>query len=204
MSTESKRILERLNERLSTIERRLNQLDMSKIVLDEKKIVARKGELEGKTYLSNENGGVIKEVRVPVCDSCGVSCDKFNSCTICQKKLCPSCSIIYQEKICCSDCLNETIPLTKQEYKVLTAIASILQPSDIEGVSGLRSSDVEDCIVSLAKKQMIENKGFLFFNETKILEKGLEALNVYSQVYDKEGDVQAFESELWRVLDEKG
>jgi len=203
MSTESP-TLQRLNERLNSIERRLSDLDASKVVLDERKVVARKGEFEGKTYTSNEDGGIIKEVRVPVCDSCGVSCDKFNSCTICQKKLCPSCSILYQKRVCCSDCLNEAMPLTKQEYKVLTAIASNLQPSDIEGVSGLRSSDVEDCIVSLAKKQMIENKGFLFFNETKILEKGLEALNVYLQVYDKEGDVQTFESELWRVLDEKG
>jgi len=202
MSSET-RLLEALNQRLTAIERKLTQLETSKTILDEKKIVARRGELEGKTYTSNENGGITKEVRVPVCDNCGTTCEKFNACSNCQKKLCRPCCITYQSKIYCAECLGSLMPLSKLEYKVLSAIANEVDPRKVSGIAGLRSKDVDSCQKSLAEKQMIESEGFLFRKEPSICEKGLEAISAYRQVYGNEEDLLIFDCELRRVIDEK-
>lgn len=193
----------RLMRMLESIENRLNRLEGNKLVLDEKKVVARKGELEGKTYTSNEGGGITKEVRVPVCDSCGVSNERFNACISCQKKLCHRCSITFQSKTCCAECLNVVMPLSKLEYKVLSAVANELEPQKISGVAGLRSSDIDSCEKSLAEKKMIESRGCLLFRETSICEKGLDAISAYRQVYGNDEDLLIFEYELRRVINEK-
>jgi hypothetical protein len=63
-------------------------------------------------------------------------------------------------------------------------------------VTKIKREDIRAYIESLARKEFIENSSFLFFLDVKMLEKGLEALTVYRQVYGKDEDVVQLESEV--------
>jgi len=203
MSQEIVRLLERLNERLDGIETRLSQIESSKVILDEKKIIAREKELEGKTYFQTGDGGVVKEIRIPVCDVCGRGSEKYNVCISCGRKLCEACSILFQNRVHCLDCLNERLPLTKQEYKLLTAIANGVRLDEFVDLAKMKKDEIKAFEKSLVEKQLIEKKGFLLFYETAILDRGLEAISAYRQVYGNEEDVIIFEEELREFLNEK-
>jgi hypothetical protein len=194
----------RLDQKLEDIERRLKQLELGRVVLDEKKVLARERELEGKTYFQSENGGIVKEVRVPVCDLCGRKSESFNACVGCGKKLCNSCGILFENKIYCADCLNEILPLTKQEYKVLVAIVNDLKSLDGIAVAAKIKKDlIMECEKNLEKKGLIRSKGFVFFKEIEVSDKGLEAIATYRQLFGTQEDVAIFEKELRRLLSEK-
>ena len=196
-------ILRRLNERIDGLDTKLDRLESSKLVLDERKIVAGERELEGKTYFSREDGGIVKEVRVPVCDACGRGVEKFNACTICGHKLCKECSYLFQNRMLCFDCLNETLPLTKREFKLLIAIAEKVQLEKTADIAKMKKEELKECEKSLLEKHLIDQSGFLFFRETTILDRGLETIDAYSQVYSNQGDVQVFLEEVRGFLDGK-
>lgn len=195
------RLLRRLNERMDGLDTRLGQFESSKLILDERKVVAGERELEGKTYLSREDGGIVKEVRVPVCDACGRGCEKFNACTACGRKLCEECSYLLRNRVYCVNCLGEELPLTKREFKVLLAVAQDVSLRDAADLAKMKKDELAECEKNLVDKRMLDRKGFLFFRETAILEDGLEALAAYDPVYAKQGDVQIFKDELRRFLD---
>lgn len=177
----------------------MNQL-ASKVVLDERKIIAEERELEGKTYLSREDGGIFKENRIPVCDICYRRSENFNACSSCKKKLCDSCSISFHNRIYCIVCLDNIIRLTKREYKILTAIANNIQSNVVADIAKIRKDDMKACETNLLEKGMVEKKGFLFFQKITILDTGLEAIDAYHQVYGKEGDVVIFEEAMRRLI----
>lgn len=183
---EETEILRKLNE----IEFRINQLETGRVILEERKIPANLGELEGKTYYQTASGGIQKEVRVGVCDLCGRNADHFNICVGCGRKLCEDCSIIYRNKVYCKDCLYGLLPLTKEEYKVLLAVSNgIKSLDDLTELTKMKRSEVKSCIKSLTEKEIIEDSTFLFFSDLKILDKGMEALAAYRQVYGRDEDV---------------
>jgi hypothetical protein len=198
------RLLRRLNDKIDRIEITLSEIGLNKIVLDEQKVFAKEGELEGKTYASTIDGGLIKQTRIPVCDFCGAKSEEFDACISCGKKLCNNCKILFENRIYCIDCLEEILPLTKQEYKVLVAIANKLRSLDeIAIVTKIKKDLIRECKKNLEKNGLISSKGFLFFKETDVLDKGLEAIAAYRQVYGSEEDVALFEEELMRLLNEK-
>lgn len=198
------RLLKRLNDKIDRMEIRLSEIGLGKIVLDEQKVIAKEGELEGKTYASTADGGLIKQTRIPVCDFCGVKSEDFNTCTSCHRKLCHNCGTLFQNKIYCADCLNEILPLTKQEYKSLTAIANDLKGIDkIALATKIKKDLIVECKKNLEKKGLVRSKGFLFFKEIEVSDEGLEAIAAYRQVYGNEEDVTLFEEELRRLLSEK-
>jgi hypothetical protein len=199
------RLLKGLNERIGQVESRLIQLESSKVILEEKKVIAKEKELEGKTYITTGDGGILKEIRVGVCDSCGRNSERFNACPSCGDKLCEECSILFHGRIYCANCLNEEIPLTKQEYKILTVKvdADGMGLNEIADLTKMKKDDTREYAKSLIDKGMMEKKEFLFFSDTKVLDKGLEVLAAYRQVYGKEEDVIALETELGRLLGEK-
>jgi hypothetical protein len=185
------------NERLNRIESRLTQLESGRIILEEREIPSAKGEIKGKTYLQTPDGGVIKEVRIGICDACGRRGEEFNICVSCGHKLCEGCSVSYRRKIYCRDCLSELLPLTKEEYKILLGISKgITTISELNKLTKIRKAEVRAYIESLTEKEFIEKASFLFFSNMKVLEKGLEALTVYRQVYGRDEDVIQFESEV--------
>jgi hypothetical protein len=191
------RVLKQLNNRISEVELRLDRVEGNRIIFDERKIMAREREIDGKTYFSTPNGGILKEVRIPFCDVCGRKEEDFNICTSCHHKICNSCSISYRNQIYCKYCLSEILPLTKEEYKVLLGIFHGLKTiEELNKVTKIKEAEIRACIESLTKKEFIENSSFLFFFDVKILEKGLEALTVYRQLYGREEDVIQLESEV--------
>ena len=196
--------LKRIADRLEHLEARLSRLESQRLVLEERRVASREGELEGKTYLSLPDGGLIKETRVPFCDVCGKQTEKFNLCKGCGRKLCSSCSMLYKNRVYCPDCLNELLPLTKEEYKVLASLANGLKDlKKIAEISSIRIEEVRACLKSMLDKSLIEEEGFLFFTDFTVLDKGLEALATYRQVYGNEEDVTSFEESLRRVVNEE-
>jgi hypothetical protein len=186
-----------INERLNRIEARSTQLESGRIILEEREIPSAEGELKGKTYFQTPDGGVIKEVRIGICDECGRRGEEFNICVSCGHKLCEGCSVSYRRKIYCRNCLSELLPLAKEEYKVLLGIFHGLKTiEELNKVTKIKEAEIRAYIESLARKEFIENSSFLFFLDVKMLEKGLEALTVYRQVYGKDEDVVQLESEV--------
>ena len=197
MDNELTLLLRKLNERINRLEDKLTQLEYNKLILEERKLPAGLGEFAGKRYSRTADGGVVKEIRIGVCDICGRRSEEFNICVKCGRKLCELCSISFRNEIVCRDCLAALLPLTKQEYKILFAISKgINSPEDLAEFTKIKRNEVKVCIKSLAEKELIENSTFLFFSELKILDKGLEALAVYKQVYGKDEDVIQLEYEV--------
>jgi hypothetical protein len=195
--------LKRLLERLRDLEKRVEQ-NHAQVMLEETSTIAKEKEWGGKSYLQQTDGGIIKHIRIPVCDICGRISDQFSSCSQCKKKLCPDCSIIYLSRVFCVECLQELIPLTKQEYKILMAIFyGIRDNNSISNITKIDQDEVSLYKRNLKEKGFITIKGFLFFTETQLLEKGIEALSVYDKVYGKDDDVSVLESELRRFIFEK-
>jgi len=175
-----------------------------KLILYERKTTADIGEFEGKVYLSTPAGGVIKEVRVPVCDWCGGENDNFSVCVGCGRKLCKSCSVVYRARIYCPECLSSILPLSKREFKVLIALAEEIRDCNtIAELARMSKDDVKSCIEGLAEKGLIDIRGFLVFKRVTVLDRGLEAISVYRQIYDRDGDVAAFQASLEAMLNER-
>jgi len=184
-------VIKKLTEKISEIEERLSQLESGKIILEERKIPSKEGELEGRTYFSTSTGGVIKEIRIGVCDICGRKSDEFDICVSCKRKLCKECSIIYENQVYCKDCLYEKLPINKEEYKVLLYISRGFEDvEDIINATNLRKETVLSCIKSLSDKGYIQISSFLFFSDINVLDSGFEALKTYSKVYAKDEPFQ--------------
>jgi hypothetical protein len=195
--------LKRLLERLRDLEKKVEQ-NHAHVMLEETSTIAEEKEWGGKSYFQQTDGGIIKHVRIPVCDICGRSSDQFSSCSQCKKKLCSDCSIIYLNRVFCIECLQELVPLTKQEYKILMAIFyGIRDNNSISNITKIDQGEVSLYKRNLKEKGFITIKGFLLFTETQLLEKGIEALYVYDKVYGKDDDVAVLESELRRFVFEK-
>jgi len=193
------KLLKRLSDKMNEIDERLARLESSNIVFEERMVPTKRGEFEGKTYFRTEEGGIVKESRIPLCDVCGRRGGEFNVCVGCCKKLCKECEIVFQGKIYCSECLEEIMWLSKGEFKVLLAIWKNVPLELLKELARMRSDEVEACVESLLEKGLIELRGFLFFKEFRVLDRGLEAISAYKRVYSKEEDVLLFMGEIGYV-----
>jgi hypothetical protein len=100
------------------------------VIFEENRVVDGTGLLGGKTFTTLPTGQVLKIVRVPVCDACGVRIgEDFTLCHSCGRKLCGKCCVSINGRNCCSVCLTENLPLDKQQYKILVAIANNITKS---------------------------------------------------------------------------
>ena len=190
---EKEGLLRHILSRIEELEDRVTRLT-SRSILDERKVPAREGEFEAKSFFENQNG-VFKEVRVGYCDMCGRKPEEFNICTSCKRKLCKECSIEFNNRVYCFDCINEILPLNKEEYCVLAAIADGIKDLDsLEKVLKMKKEKIMECLKNLVEEQFVEIKGFLFFSEIRVLNDGLEALKVYRPYY-KESRYEAGGSE---------
>lgn len=89
--------------------------------------------------------------------------------------------------------------LSKGEFKVLLAIWKNVPLELLKELARMRSDEVEACVESLLEKGLIELRGFLFFKEFRVLDRGLEAISAYKRVYSKEEDVLLFMGEIGYV-----
>ena len=206
-------ILQKLEEivgRLNGLEERLNKLESSQSsqsfqpVLQESSIPESFGLLGGRTILQS-SAGLQKIVRIPCCDICGARLnDEFKICDRCRRKLCKECSIIYENKVCCIECLKEIIPLTKEAYKVLLCIANgITNTKVLAELVKLRESDVEELLEGLVKLELVKKEGLFVFSNFKITHQGIVAICAYKQAYGKDEDVTLLCKEVREHLEKK-
>jgi hypothetical protein len=194
--------LRRINKRLDELERKI---EFGRIILEDRKEEANEGELDNKVYYSTPDGGIIKTTKVRMfCDWCGRRNDNFDMCVVCGKKICNECSIHFEGKILCPECLGTLHPLSKEEFKVLKSLASEIKDLDtIATLARIKIDKVRKCVRSLIEKGLIQKEGFFPFYEINLLDQGVEVLNAYEQVFQRYEDVAIFEKELERALIEK-
>jgi DNA-binding MarR family transcriptional regulator len=195
--------LRKISKRLEELERKI---ELRKIILEDRNEVAGDGELENKAYYSTPDGGIVKTTKVRMfCDWCGRRLNEsFDMCVACGKKICSECSVYFEGKILCPECLESSYPLSKDEFKILKALASEIKDLDtIATVTRIKRDTIRKCISSLKEKELIQKEGFFPFYEISVLDKGLEVLSAYEQVFRSHEDVAIFEEELERVLIEK-
>ncbi|MDW8034031.1 MAG: hypothetical protein RMI79_03730 [Nitrososphaerota archaeon] len=193
--------LKNIVRRLDEIEQKLGQ---GNIILEDRKEIARNGELENRTYYATPDGGVIKTTRLRIyCDWCGRRNENFDNCVCCGKQLCRDCSVYFESRILCPECIENLHPLGKEEFKVLKTIASgIKDPPRVASVTGIKKELVGKYIKSLEVKGLIRKEGFFPFYELSLLDKGIEVLAAYEQILRNHKDIAAFEEVLEGVLSE--
>lgn len=192
---------------LKNILRRLDELEKKlelRLILEDRKEVAEKGELENRTYYSTADGGVVKTTKVRIyCDECGRRNESFDTCISCGKQLCSDCTILFEGRILCQECVEDAYPLNKEEFKVLKTIASgIKDPDKISTITGVKKEFLGKFIKNLEGKELIQKEGFFPFYELSVLDKGIEVISAYEQVFRNHEDINAFEETLESVLSE--
>jgi len=196
-------MLLRFDARISELENRMNQLNAQSKLLDEKVVVEEPKLLGGRSISTSPSGAIERIKRLPVCDICGHSLkpdEDFTVCLDCGKKLDTKCSIPYESRILCFECLRAKVALTKRSYKVLLAIASeITSTSSISKISKIEKDHVRASIEQLLHLNLIVKKGISVFSSLHTTDKGVEALAAYRQVYTDE-DVLQFETEIQENL----
>jgi len=199
-------MLAHFDTRLNSIENRLGQLESNRnIILDERRVAERPGHLGGRTIYSSPTGGIEREFKVLTCDTCGRRIEEeFIICQECGRKLCDSCAISYQNTNLCVNCLRNVIPLTKQAYKVLVALANEVQDvRTISKITRMIKDDVVNARNHLLALRLIMKRGFSIFSEVRITDSGLEAIGAYRQVFGQDDDVIQFDIELRNYLAER-
>jgi len=179
-------LLRRLAQKISELKPKIDEMIEGSIIFEETKVPARQGEFEGKTYSYLPNGGLVKEIRISVCDECGRKGEELDICSKCGKKVCINCSLIFRNKIYCKECMSQIIPLEKEDYEILKAIyegnKSLIK---ISRVTKINKEKVREIRRNLLELGLIEKKGVLFFATYELTELGEEALETYSKIYDR-------------------
>jgi hypothetical protein len=171
---------------LRNIDERLAKLESGNIIFDERRVIAGKGEFEGKTYTTLPSGGIVKEIKVCYCDDCGRKSEEYNVCTACGKKLCNDCSVTYRGRIICYDCARKEIPLDREDYEVLNLIAMGFQNAkEISEILMMNKDEVIERWLELLNLGLIEKKGFSIYSRFELTAAGREALNIFSQIYGR-------------------
>jgi len=193
----------RLDARISELENRIDRSNAQSKLLDEKLVVEKEKLLGGRSISTSPSGSIERVRRLPVCDICGHSLkpdEEFTICLSCGKKLDSKCSISYENRIFCFECLRAKVPLTKRSYKVLLAVANeITSIASISDMSRMEKKDVRASIAELLDLNLMVKKGISIFSTLHMTDKGLEALAAYRQVYTDE-DVLQFETDVQKNL----
>lgn len=198
--------LSQLNRRLTELENRLGRTEQERnVVIEERKVPDRVGQLGGRTFLTNQAGGIEKEIRVPVCDLCGRAIQGgFYSCRACGRKLCTRCVVSYSGQTLCLECFRQTLPLTKRNFKTLAAVANGLEtPAIISQLVQIKRDEAEQSLQELRGLELIGEKGLAVFSHIYATDRGLEAIAAYSQVYGRDGDMIQFDQMLRNSLIER-
>ena len=190
----------RINSRLDELERRIDELSFCRPVFDESRVVEGEGLLGGRTYLASENGDVQKIIRIPTCDVCGSALGRgFRAiCHHCGRKLCERCSISFEGRTHCIDCLRENhVNLGRREWKVLRCIASgVTMVSVIGRITGMGREEVRAIIAGLRAMGLVAIDGFWFLKRPKATEEGLVAVAIYDRIYGDEPGSWRFRRDL--------
>jgi hypothetical protein len=206
-------ILSQLNTRLSNIEARLNQLEMQRerqVVLDERRSIDDSG-LGGREVSTTQQGTIQRRILIGICDVCGKRLfddEAFRICGSCGKRICalPSkCSVTLPNgNTVCIRCLKTKLPLSKSLYKVLVCLANRIHSTDaISKITHVDRREVEDALVKLCSLGLVTRKGIFLFSSYHILDRGIEAIGIYRQIWGEDYDILVFDTELRRYLSQR-
>jgi hypothetical protein len=209
---ELRKELKQLRSWLASMDGRISQMESrqqqqsNQPILRELRVPDRKtGFLGGRIVSTSPEGGLEREIRAPVCDVCGkaINGEEFAVCT-CGKKLDLGCVKYYKTEALCIDCLFKKLPLSKQNYLLLTCVANGV--SDIRTISKLTRvlrEDVRSSMEDLLSAKLIAREGMLVFSNCRATKEGLEAIAAFRQVYGQDYDIWVFDKELRKYLRER-
>ncbi|MCW4010025.1 MAG: MarR family transcriptional regulator [Candidatus Bathyarchaeota archaeon] len=164
-----------------------------KILLDERHLPEREGFLGSKITSMGADGSILKEVKTPFCDCCGILLKEVNPALCsCHRKICPSCTIIHENRAYCRECAKQIIAVTKQDFFILYGLAHETSLSDIKGISAMSSDALEESLSALYERGLVESEGIFIFTHYSVTDKGLAVLATAEQIYRREGDASNF------------
>jgi DNA repair exonuclease SbcCD ATPase subunit len=207
---EIKREVQQLRTWLSQLDSRMTQMETQRQqanqpLLREVRVPERGTGILGGRTVSTQKGALEREIRTPVCDVCGrsLTSEEFAVCS-CGKKLDLGCVKYYKTEALCIDCLFKKLPLTKQNYLVLTCIANgITDVRTISKLTRILSENVRSSLEELLSAKLIAREGMLVFSNCRATKEGLEAISAFRQVYGQDYDVWVFDKELRKYLRER-
>jgi hypothetical protein len=206
--------LSQLNTRLSNIEARLNQLEAQRerqVVLNERRSIDSSG-LGGREISTNSQGTIQRQILIGKCDTCGrrlYDDEAFKICSSCGKRLCASpskCSVTLSNGgTVCIQCLKTRFfPLNKSLFKVLVCVADDAQSINaISKITHLDKKGVADALTILNSSGLTARRGLLLFASHHIVDRGLEAIGLYRQIWGEDYDMLVFDAELRRHLSQR-
>lgn len=206
--------LSQLSNRLSNIEARLNYMEAQRerqVVLNERRSIDSSG-LGGREISTDSQGTIQRQVLIGKCDTCGrrlFDDEAFRICTSCGQRLCASpskCSVVLSNgNTVCVQCLKTRFfPLNKSLFKVLTCVANDIQSIDaMSKIAHLDKKEVVNALTVLNSSGLTTRKGILLFVNHHILDRGMEAIGLYKQIWGEDYDMLVFDAELRRHLSQR-
>ncbi len=174
-----------------------------KVLMDERIIPEKEGLLGGKTTSMGADGSILKEIKTPFCDCCGLPLKDTNpALCFCRRKICPSCTIIHCNRAFCRECAKQITAITKQDFFALYGIAHDASLGDIKHCSLMSSENLDKSLAVLKERGLITCKGISFFARYAITDNGLAILATAEQIYQGEGDVNRFLSRIQEAIEE--
>ena len=157
----------------------------------------KEGILASTRYVTTAAGAILKETRVSFCDCCGYRLDEKKAtilCCVCRRKTCdsPQCAIDYRGRHYCEDCLQQVLPLTKLQFKIIHGLINEL---DIHQIKDLTRSKREEFVSTLSELQVngyIERRGISFFACYEIFDRGILAWKTYYRSFSSDGEIAYF------------
>ena len=164
-----------------------------KVLMEEHHLPEQEGFLGSKITSMGTDGAILKEVKAPFCDYCGLLLKDSNpALCVCKRKVCPACTIIHENRAYCRECAKQIVAVTKQDFFILYGLSHEASLSDIKGISAMSSESLEESLSSLSERSFVESGGIFIFARYSVTDRGLAALATAEQIYKGEGDVSQF------------
>jgi hypothetical protein len=206
--------LTQLSIRLGSIESRLTQLEMPhnrQVVLNERLSIDSSG-LGGRQISTDSQGAIQRQILIAKCDICGrrlFEDEAYKICSFCERRLCsqPSkCSVtLTNGNTVCIHCLRtKFFPLDKSLDKVCLCVANNVQSIDaISNITHIDKRGVEHAMTELKRLELVAKKGVFPFASHHVLDRGLEAIAAFRQIWGEDYDMLVFDAELRRHLSQR-
>jgi predicted transcriptional regulator len=110
--------------------------------------------------------------------------------------------IIHENKIYCRECAKRITAISKEDFFALYGIANGAGLKDIQHSSSMSQETLEESILTLIGRGLVEVKGFSIFSHYEVTNKGLAILATCEQIYRNEGDVLRFLLKIQDSLEE--
>src|SRR4030067_3083961 len=145
-------------------------------LIEERCLPEREG-VRGSKTTSIIDGSILKTTSVCFCDSCGqvLKGEKMAICS-CNKKICPICMVIHENKTYCKECAKRIAGLTKDDFFILYGLANGANLKVIRQASSISSQSLAEGLCMLFERGLIERQGLSIFSRFFATSSGLSVL----------------------------